>query len=141
MRCLLGPLLVANIAYRPNAVQEKSTRNHVGENANALRTRRNTALLREILSASAGRIMSDVLFESLEDGLLTLTLNRPERRNALNPAILEALLDATRRAASNTAVAAVLLTGAGGTFCVGGDVKAMATREARPIPLDDRIED
>jgi len=113
----------------------------VGENANALRTRRNTVSLREISSASAGRIMSDVLIESLEDGLLTLTLNRPERRNALNPAILEALLDATRRAASNTAVAAVLLTGAGGTFCVGGDVKAMASGGARPMPVDDRIED
>lgn len=60
--------------------------------------------------------MSGVLIEALEDGLLTLTLNRPERRNALDTAMLEALVDATRRAATNPAVSAVMLTGAGGTF-------------------------
>jgi len=72
--------------------------------------------------------MSGVLLETLEDGLLTLTLNRPERRNALDPRILQALVEATRRAATSPAVNAVMLTGAGGTFCVGGDVKAMAAR-------------
>jgi 2-(1,2-epoxy-1,2-dihydrophenyl)acetyl-CoA isomerase len=85
--------------------------------------------------------MAEVLIETLDDGLLTLTLNRPERRNALNPEILEALLDATRRAASDPAVAAVMLTGAGGSFCVGGDVKAMAAGEGRSALLDDRAED
>jgi 2-(1,2-epoxy-1,2-dihydrophenyl)acetyl-CoA isomerase len=85
--------------------------------------------------------MSDVLIEKLEDGLLTLTLNRPERRNALNPDMLEALLDATRRAASNPAVTVVMLTGAGGAFCVGGDVKAMAAQDARSLVVDDRTED
>ena len=75
--------------------------------------------------------MSGVLLETLEDGLLTLTLNRPERRNALDPTILQALVEATRRAATSPAVNAVMLTGAGGTFCVGGD--AMLT--------DDRITD
>jgi 2-(1,2-epoxy-1,2-dihydrophenyl)acetyl-CoA isomerase len=85
--------------------------------------------------------MSDIVTETLEDGLLTLTLNRPERRNALNPAMLEALLDATRRAALNPAVTVVMLTGAGGSFCVGGDVKAMAAREGAPSVVDDRVED
>src|ERR1700730_3344947 len=51
--------------------------------------------------------------------------HRPERRNALDTAMLESLVVATRRAATNPAVSAVMLTGAGGTFCVGGDVKAM----------------
>ena len=85
--------------------------------------------------------MSDVLIETLEDGLLTLTLNRPERRNALNPEILDALVDAAQRAASNPAVTVVMLTGAGGTFCVGGDVKAMAARDSAPIAVDDRTGD
>jgi 2-(1,2-epoxy-1,2-dihydrophenyl)acetyl-CoA isomerase len=82
-----------------------------------------------------------VLIEALEDGLLTLTLNRPERRNALDTAMLESLVDATRRAATNPAVSAVMLTGAGGTFCVGGDVKAMAARGNETMLTDDRIAD
>jgi 2-(1,2-epoxy-1,2-dihydrophenyl)acetyl-CoA isomerase len=85
--------------------------------------------------------MSDIVIETLQDGLLTLTLNRPERRNALNPAMLEALLDAARRAAANPSVAAVMLTGAGGAFCVGGDVKAMAAGDARSSLIEDRTED
>jgi len=85
--------------------------------------------------------MSSVLLEMLEDGLLTLTLNRPERRNALDPTILQALVDATRRAATNPAVNVVMLTGAGGTFCVGGDVKAMAARANEAMSTDDRIAD
>jgi 2-(1,2-epoxy-1,2-dihydrophenyl)acetyl-CoA isomerase len=85
--------------------------------------------------------MSGVLIEALEDGLLTLTLNRPERRNALDTAMLESLVDATRRAATNPAVSAVMLTGAGGTFCVGGDVKAMAARGNETTLIDDRIAD
>src|ERR1700683_4224028 len=89
----------------------------------------------------SAHIMSDIVIETLEDGLLTLTLNRPERRNALNPAMLEALLDATRRAALNPAVTVVMLTAAGRSFCVGGDVKAMAAREGAPSVVDDRVED
>ena len=85
--------------------------------------------------------MSDIVIEKLEDGLLTLTLNRPERRNAFNPEMLEALLDAAERAASNPSVAAVMLTGAGGSFCVGGDVKAMAASDSRSIVVDDRTVD
>lgn len=85
--------------------------------------------------------MADVLLETLDDGLLTLTMNRPERRNALDPTLLEALLDATRRAASDPHVFAVMLTGAGGSFCVGGDVKAMAAGDGRDALPDDRIED
>ncbi len=72
--------------------------------------------------------MADVLIEQLEGGLLTLTMNRPERRNALSPDLLESLLQAVSKAAVNPDVGAVLLRGAGGTFCVGGDVKAMAER-------------
>jgi 2-(1,2-epoxy-1,2-dihydrophenyl)acetyl-CoA isomerase len=70
--------------------------------------------------------MENVLIESLEDGLLTLVMNRPEVRNALNPELSQRLLDAVARAELNPDVRAILLTGAGNAFCSGGDVKAMA---------------
>ena len=73
---------------------------------------------------------NDIVLQSLEAGLLTITLNRPERRNALNPDMTRGLVDAARRAAEDHEVRAVLLKGAGGTFCVGGDVKSMAEGKA-----------
>lgn len=81
--------------------------------------------------------MSDIVQQHLDRGLLTITMNRPDRRNALNPDMTRGLVDAARRAAEDSDVRAVLLKGAGGTFCVGGDVKAMAV--ATPRPLEDRV--
>ncbi|TMJ47180.1 MAG: enoyl-CoA hydratase, partial [Alphaproteobacteria bacterium] len=81
-----------------------------------------------------------VLLESLDRGLLTLTLNRPERRNALNPELGLRLVEAATRAAADPDVRAVLLKGAGGTFCVGGDVKAMASGAGQNETLDRRFE-
>ena len=79
-----------------------------------------------------------VVLESMERGLLTVTLNRPERRNALNVELTTGLLDAVTRATADPAVRAVLLRGAGGTFCVGGDVKAMATRNSGDDSFEQR---
>jgi 2-(1,2-epoxy-1,2-dihydrophenyl)acetyl-CoA isomerase len=73
--------------------------------------------------------MGDVLLESLEDGLLTLTLNRPERRNALDEQLSFRLLEALERAATDQGVRAVLIRGSGKYFCVGGDVKSMAASD------------
>jgi enoyl-CoA hydratase/carnithine racemase len=56
------------------------------------------------------------------DGVLTLTLNRPERRNAIDPALRDALAAALDDAATEGAVRGVVLTGAGGAFCAGGDL-------------------
>lgn len=70
--------------------------------------------------------MNDELIERHEDGVLVLTLNRPERLNALTREMMTALLAALRRAALDPAVRAVVLTGAGRAFCAGGDVKDMA---------------
>ena len=67
-----------------------------------------------------------VLLEERKQGLLVLTLNRPERRNALDLTLSDRLLGTLERAAGDAWVRAVLLRGAGSTFCVGGDVKAMA---------------
>ncbi|MBK5123943.1 enoyl-CoA hydratase [Burkholderia sp. R-69980] len=63
-----------------------------------------------------------VLLERLEDGVLTLTLNRPERLNALNPSLLRALTASMEFAASNHEARVVVVTGAGRAFCAGGDI-------------------
>jgi 2-(1,2-epoxy-1,2-dihydrophenyl)acetyl-CoA isomerase len=66
------------------------------------------------------------LLASLDDGVLTLTLNRPEARNAMTGPMTEALAQQLASAELDAAVRCVVLTGAGGGFCGGGDVKAMA---------------
>jgi enoyl-CoA hydratase/carnithine racemase len=62
------------------------------------------------------------LLQAREDGVLTLTLNRPEQRNALDEQLRDALGSALDAAALDAGVRAVVLTGAGGAFCAGGDV-------------------
>lgn len=74
--------------------------------------------------------MTDTVLQSLDRGLLTITMNRPDRRNAINAEMSAGLIEAARRAASDPDVRAVLLRGAGGTFCVGGDVKSMAENKS-----------
>ena len=69
--------------------------------------------------------MSD-LIETIENGIATLTFNRPERLNALSTPIMQGLLDGLPRLAGDPAVKVVILTGAGRAFCAGGDVKSMA---------------
>src|SRR5262249_36723762 len=70
--------------------------------------------------------MSDDLLETVKDGVAMLTLNRPERLNAMSTAMLDGLLEALPRLAEDSNVGAVVITGAGRGFCAGGDVKAMA---------------
>lgn len=68
----------------------------------------------------------DMLLEGFEDGLLHVTLNRPERRNALSLELSRLLVSALRRARVDPAVRAVLLSGSGKAFCVGGDIQDIA---------------
>ena len=70
--------------------------------------------------------MSADLIEQVKDGVAVLTLNRPDRLNAMSRPMLDALLEALPRLAEDPAVGVVVLTGAGRGFCAGGDVKAMA---------------
>src|SRR5437764_1840144 len=70
--------------------------------------------------------MSQDLLEGRKDKVAVLTLNRPDRLNAMSPAMLDALLEALPRLAADPEVGVVVLTGAGRGFCAGGDVKAMA---------------
>src|SRR6187399_3723806 len=78
---------------------------------------------------------NEMVLQKLDAGLLTITMNRPDRRNALNPDMTRGLVEAARRAQEDHDVRAVLIKGAGGTFCVGGDVKSMAEGRA-PLPFE-----
>ena len=71
---------------------------------------------------------TDHLLASLEDGVLTLTLNRPEARNAMSREMTATLAEQLADAELNSAVRCIVLTGAGKGFCAGGDVKGMAAR-------------
>ena len=92
--------------------------------------------------------MSADLIEQAKDGVAVLTLNRPDRLNAMSRPMLDALLEALPRLAEDPAVGVVVLTGAGRGFCAGGDVKAMAegnelggqTMEERAQALRSRME-
>ena len=66
------------------------------------------------------------LLASLEAGVLTLTMNRPEARNAMSRAMNQALQEQLAQAEFDPAVRCIVLTGAGNGFCAGGDVKGMA---------------
>lgn len=60
-----------------------------------------------------------------------LTMNRPDQRNALDYAMREAFAAAVAEVRDDAAVRAIVLTGAGGHFCAGGDVKAMAEQQGQ----------
>ena len=74
--------------------------------------------------------MGQHLIQAISEGVATLTLNRPDRLNALCTPIMEGLLEALPRLARDTGVGVIVLTGAGRAFCAGGDVKSMAERSA-----------
>ena len=71
--------------------------------------------------------MSVLLYE-IRDGVATITLNRPEQRNAFTLEMLDLWTEALRDARTNDAVQVVVVTGAGRAFCSGGDVGGMASR-------------
>ena len=88
--------------------------------------------------------MSEHLLETHEDGVCTLTMNRPEARNAMSGPMMAALNEAVPRVAADPSVRCVVLTGAGGAFCAGGDVKGFAADNkgsgaSRPVSLEERV--
>jgi 2-(1,2-epoxy-1,2-dihydrophenyl)acetyl-CoA isomerase len=85
--------------------------------------------------------MSDDLLEVVKDGVAVLTLNRPDRLNAMSRRMLDGLLEALPRLSEDGAVGVVVLTGAGRGFCAGGDVKAMAEgSEMEGVTLEERAQ-
>jgi 2-(1,2-epoxy-1,2-dihydrophenyl)acetyl-CoA isomerase len=75
-------------------------------------------------------VVADEVRVDQRDGVLTLTLNRPEVLNALTDAMLGDLHDALRRASRDGAVRCVVLTGAGRGFCAGQDLQEAAAADA-----------
>lgn len=70
----------------------------------------------------------ECLLYAVKDRIATLTLNRPDRLNALNDTLRENLYDAILKAGADPDVSVVVVTGAGRGFCSGGDVKSMSER-------------
>lgn len=70
-----------------------------------------------------------VLLESIDDGILRLTLNRPDQFNALSEELLDALVVALDRAAGNDAIRVVVLGANGRAFCAGHDLKQMRAND------------
>src|ERR1044071_276077 len=81
----------------------------------------------------------DDLLETSDNGITTLTLNRPERLNALSPAMTEGLKEALERLSTDHDCGAIVITGAGRGWCAGGDVKTMEAR-GRDQTVEDRAE-
>ena len=77
--------------------------------------------------------MSDEVLTSAEDGVLIVTLNRPKAKNAANRALAQGVADAMDELDSNDELRVAILTGAGGTFCSGMDLKAFVSGETPQI--------
>lgn len=72
----------------------------------------------------------NTLLVDIVDGIATLTLNRPQQKNALNAPIRDALREAVQQIRADRTVRAVVLRGAGTDFCSGGDIRAMNVTDA-----------
>src|SRR5271154_109038 len=70
---------------------------------------------------------------SLESGVLHITLNRPEKLNAFNPAVHQGLAGAMTRAESDAGIRCLLITGAGRAFCAGAD---LTQRDMKAATID-----
>jgi enoyl-CoA hydratase/carnithine racemase len=68
--------------------------------------------------------MAETIRYDVEDGIATVTLNRPERLNAVNATVIRELVEAFDRADADDGVRAVIVTGAGRAFCAGADLGA-----------------
>jgi 2-(1,2-epoxy-1,2-dihydrophenyl)acetyl-CoA isomerase len=89
-------------------------------------------------SILAAKEQKAVLLDISDGGVAVVTLNRPDAMNAINNDLKIELLDAMRQVAHDSAVKAVVLTGAGRAFCAGGDVKEMGGSRA-PVEMRDRM--
>jgi 2-(1,2-epoxy-1,2-dihydrophenyl)acetyl-CoA isomerase len=86
--------------------------------------------------------MGSDLLETFHDGIATLTINRPQSRNSMTTEVMQGLSEAMPRLANDPAVRLVVLTGAGGAFCAGGDVKGFVNKEpgsANSLPFEQNV--
>lgn len=82
----------------------------------------------------------EVILTSVADKVATLTLNRPEKLNALSKELLQQAIEMLKRWSKDEAVGAIVITGVGRAFCSGGDVSTMAERVESNQPLEERID-
>ena len=78
--------------------------------------------------------MSDTVVVTQHDGVLEIRLNRPEKKNALTPAMYEAVSAGFEHADADAAIRVVLLTGTGDTFTSGNDIKDFQERDGDRAP-------
>lgn len=76
-----------------------------------------------------------VLVDEVEEGILRITLNRPEKKNAMNPALHQEMLEIMDRLESDLDTRVVILTGAGDSFCAGQDLKEFFLEKV-PDPVE-----
>lgn len=81
---------------------------------------------------------SHLLIEN-KDGILNLTLNRPESLNAFSSEMITGLREAIQEAKKDDSIRVVILSGAGRSFSAGGDIKGMGNRDKAPLNTYDRI--
>src|SRR2546430_13007570 len=87
--------------------------------------------------------MSSLLLVEDRGPVRILTMNRPEKRSALNSELTNALLDALRAAGEDESVACIVLTGAGPGFCAGADLsefKALQDPQAGEKPAEPTLQ-
>lgn len=82
---------------------------------------------------------TQVVLLTSADGIARITLNRPEKRNALNAELIDALKDALRRAGEDGDVRAIILSGAGSDFCSGADLSAL--QKISTASVEENLED
>jgi 2-(1,2-epoxy-1,2-dihydrophenyl)acetyl-CoA isomerase len=82
---------------------------------------------------------TDDLLATVDDGVAVLTLNRPARRNALSIPMLDGLARTLAEVEVDDEVGCVVVTGAGGAFCAGGDVRAMSEGAGSELPFDAKV--
>ncbi|HET8707279.1 MAG TPA: crotonase/enoyl-CoA hydratase family protein [Pseudomonadales bacterium] len=78
--------------------------------------------------------MSEAVLVSKENGVMIVTINRPEAKNAINKQVAEGISAAMDELDSSPDLQVAILTGAGGTFCSGMDLKAFLTGETPVVP-------
>ncbi|MEC8579053.1 MAG: enoyl-CoA hydratase-related protein, partial [Pseudomonadota bacterium] len=78
--------------------------------------------------------MSEELLVSVEDGIMTMTMNRPQAKNAMNKNMSELISAAIDRFEADAEIRVAVLTGNGGTFCSGMDLKGFLAGETPTVP-------
>jgi enoyl-CoA hydratase/carnithine racemase len=84
--------------------------------------------------------MTDAVELDVEDGIATLTLNRPDNRNALSSEMSGAIIDAVDEVEEDDEARCLVVTGKEGTFCAGGDVNAMVQLMSGQAELHEAVE-